>query len=58
MSPDAPCAALWCKSHFSFLEGASAPDELVDEARRLGLRALAVTDRDGVAVRCRATSQS
>ncbi len=39
---------LWCKTHFSFLEGASAPDELVEEARHLGLRSLAVTDRDGV----------
>ncbi len=39
---------LWCKSNFSFLEGASHPDELVEEAVRLGLPALALTDRDGV----------
>src|SRR5207245_8527461 len=39
---------LWCKSNFSFLEGASHPDELVEEANRLGLPALALTDRDGV----------
>jgi error-prone DNA polymerase len=39
---------LWCKSNFSFLEGASHPDELVEEAHRLGLPALALTDRDGV----------
>ena len=39
---------LWCKSHCSFLEGASAPDALVEEAHRLGLRSLALTDRDGV----------
>jgi len=39
---------LWCKSNFSFLEGASHPDELIEEAYRLGLPALAVTDRDGV----------
>jgi len=39
---------LWCKSNFSFLEGASHPDELIEEACRLGLPALAVTDRDGV----------
>src|SRR5919109_3024152 len=39
---------LWCKSNFSFLEGASHPDELMDEANRLGLPALALTDRDGV----------
>ncbi len=41
-------ASLWCKSNFSFLDGASHPDELVTEAARLGLRALALTDRDGV----------
>ncbi|HEY7554988.1 MAG TPA: PHP domain-containing protein, partial [Candidatus Binatia bacterium] len=39
---------LWCKSNFSFLEGASHPDELVDESCRLGLPAMALTDRDGV----------
>ncbi|HEX9262740.1 MAG TPA: PHP domain-containing protein, partial [Candidatus Binatia bacterium] len=39
---------LWCKSNYSFLEGASHPDELVDEACRLGLPAIALTDRDGV----------
>ena len=39
---------LWCKSVYSFLEGASHPDELVEEAYRLGIRSLALTDRDGV----------
>jgi error-prone DNA polymerase len=39
---------LWCKSNFSFLEGASHPDELVEEARRHGLSSIALTDRDGV----------
>ena len=39
---------LWCKSNGSFLEGASHPEELVEETRRLGLTSLAVTDRDGV----------
>jgi error-prone DNA polymerase len=39
---------LWCKSNYSFLEGASHPDELVEEAQRLGLPAVALTDRDGV----------
>jgi error-prone DNA polymerase len=39
---------LWCKSNFSFLEGASHPDELMEEAHRFGLTALALTDRDGV----------
>ena len=42
------CVPLWCKSNFSFLEGASHPDELVEEAHRFGLPALALTDRDGV----------
>jgi error-prone DNA polymerase len=41
-------APLWCKSNYSFLEGASDPDELVNEAHRLGLRAIGITDRDGV----------
>ncbi len=39
---------LWCKSNFSFLEGASHPDELMEEAQRFGLTTLALTDRDGV----------
>ena len=39
---------LWVKSNFSFLEGASHPEELVDRAHELGLPALAITDRDGV----------
>jgi len=41
-------APLWCKSNFSFLEGASHPEELVEEAHRLGLGSIALTDRDGV----------
>ena len=39
---------LWCKSNFSFLEGASHPDELVERASELGIPTLALTDRDGV----------
>jgi len=39
---------LWCKSNFSFLEGASHPEELVEQADALGLGSLAITDRDGV----------
>mgnify|MGYP000214853849 CR=1 FL=1 len=42
-----PYAELHCHSHFSFLDGASSPDELVAEAVRLGLSALALTDHDG-----------
>jgi len=41
-------APLWCKSNFSFLEGASHTEELVEEAHRLGFGSLAITDRDGV----------
>jgi error-prone DNA polymerase len=41
-------AALYVKSNFSFLEGASHPDELVDQAHLHGLRALAISDRDGL----------
>lgn len=41
-------AALWCKSNYSFLEGASSPQELVEQAHSLGLRALAIADRNGV----------
>jgi error-prone DNA polymerase len=36
------------KSHYSFLEGASSPEELVDRAVELGLPALGLADRDGV----------
>jgi error-prone DNA polymerase len=43
-----PYVPLWCKSNFSFLEGASHPAELVETAAELGLTALALTDRDGV----------
>nr|WP_064571612.1 error-prone DNA polymerase [Gordonia sp. LAM0048] len=40
-------AELHAHSSYSFLDGASMPEELVEEAQRLGLRALAVTDHDG-----------
>ena len=42
-----PYAELHCHSNFSFLDGASHPEELVTEAARLGLEALALTDHDG-----------
>jgi len=41
-------AELVCYSNFSFLEGASHPEELLERALVLGLRGLALTDRDGV----------
>jgi error-prone DNA polymerase len=42
-------AELHCHTNFSFLDGASHPDELVAEAVRLGLKGLAVTDHDSLA---------
>ncbi|GIJ68652.1 error-prone DNA polymerase [Virgisporangium ochraceum] len=42
-----PYAELHCHTNFSFLDGASHPEELAEEAARLGLTALAVTDHDG-----------
>ncbi len=41
-------AELHCHSNFSFLDGASHPEELAAEAARLGLGALALTDHDGL----------
>ena len=43
-----PYVPLWCKSNYSFLEGASHPEELVEACRRNGLPAMALTDRNGV----------
>lgn len=42
-----PYAELHAHSSFSFLDGASSPAELAEEAERLGLHALAITDHDG-----------
>ncbi len=42
-------AELRCKSNFSFLQGASHPHELVEEAHRLGYTGLALTDQASVA---------
>ncbi|MBU6454463.1 MAG: error-prone DNA polymerase [Cyanobacteria bacterium REEB67] len=39
-------AELHCHSAFSFLDGASNPEELVARAKQLGLAALALTDHD------------
>lgn len=41
-------AELHAHSAFSFLDGANQPEELVAEAVRLGLSALAITDHDGL----------
>jgi error-prone DNA polymerase len=47
MSP-ARYAELHCRSNFSFLTGASHPEELAARGAELGLAAMALTDRDGV----------
>src|SRR5260221_3474737 len=39
---------LHCASAFSFLQGASLPEALVERAAALGYPALALLDRDGV----------
>src|SRR5580700_1117015 len=43
-----PWAELHCHSSYSFLDGASSPAELVAEAARLGLEAVAITDHNGM----------
>jgi error-prone DNA polymerase len=47
-SPGPAWAELHCHSSYSFLDGASEPAELIAEAARLGLAALAITDHDGM----------
>ena len=42
-------AELHAKTNFSFLEGASHPDELVRRAAELEYAALAITDRNSLA---------
>jgi len=55
-SPDAaplhaapPYAELCVRSNFTFLEGASHPDELVAQAKALGYQAIAITDTNSLA---------
>src|SRR5690348_12785929 len=43
-----PYVELRCRSAFSFLDGASLPEDLVGAAARLGYQALALGDRDGL----------
>ncbi|HYA53342.1 MAG TPA: PHP domain-containing protein, partial [Streptosporangiaceae bacterium] len=47
-APGPAWAELHCHSSYSFLDGACAPAELITEAARLGLTALAITDHDGM----------
>ena len=44
-----PYAELHCVSNFSFLRGASSPEELVERAKKLRYAAIAVTDECSVA---------
>jgi error-prone DNA polymerase len=48
MSAPARYAELHCRSNFSFLTGASHPEELAARGAELGLAAMALTDRDGI----------
>ncbi len=51
-------AELHCLSNFSFLRGASHPEELVARARALGYKALALTDECSLAGAVRAHQQA
>jgi len=51
-------AELHCVSNFSFLRGASHPGELIEQARELGYRALALTDEASFAGTVRAHTQA
>jgi error-prone DNA polymerase len=44
-----PFAELDCRTHYSFLEGASRPVELVKQAAMLGIAAVGVADRNSLA---------
>ncbi|GGC65270.1 error-prone DNA polymerase [Hoyosella rhizosphaerae] len=43
-----PYAELHAHTAFSFLDGASLPEEMVEHAARLGLNSVAITDHDGL----------
>jgi len=51
-------AELHCRSNFSFLTGASHPEELVERAQQLGYCAIALTDECSVAGVVRAHAQA
>jgi error-prone DNA polymerase len=42
-------AELWCLSNFSFLRGASFPEEMVERAHQLGYKAIAIADECSMA---------
>ena len=43
-----PYSECWARSYFSFLEGASSPESLVERARELGMPAIGLVDRGGL----------
>ncbi|MEM1418813.1 MAG: PHP domain-containing protein, partial [Myxococcota bacterium] len=47
MSRSTDWVPIWCKSHYSFREGASSPEELVQRAAERGFDTFALTDRVG-----------
>ncbi len=47
-APTPPYVELHCHSGFSFLDGASHPEELILQAKEFGYPALALTDHDGL----------
>lgn len=46
--PLVPYAELHAHSSFSFLDGASSPEDMIAEAQRLGVQTLALIDHDGM----------
>ncbi len=56
-SKNSSYSELFCQSHFSFLQGASSPAELVQQAAALGYKALAITDECSLAGVVRAHHQ-
>ena len=50
-------AELHCVSHYSFLRGASSPDQLFEAAKAQGYEALAITDECSMAGIVRAMSR-
>ena len=58
MQTDTQYAELHCVSNFTFLRGASRPEELVDTASKLGYQAIAITDECSMAGVVRAHTQA
>ena len=57
MKPSLKFAELQCITNFSFLKGASHPEEIVRRADELGYQAIAITDECSVAGVVRAYSE-